>query len=72
MATITTKNNLKISKTTFIDVYDLYNYILENYIELDFHELKDDEISEELRKKVEESKKKSLSSFVNTKTRKLP
>ena len=60
MTTLTVKENLKIKKTSFASIQELYTYILENHIDVNFHELSPLEVSPRLRAKVNRSKKKPL------------
>ena len=65
MTTITLEKSVELKKTKFVDIDDLYQYILSQYIDLDFHELKNNEISANLLKKINLSKDKPMNSFLD-------
>lgn len=67
MTTITIKKNLTLPKTTFKDEKEMILYFIEytNYDILDFYELEEQELNDDLVAKIELSKKKDISDFDN-------
>ena len=57
MTKIKIKNNIKLTKNNFIDIFELYEYIEKEYIlpDLKFHAIKD--LSKEEKKELEKAKK---------------
>ncbi len=69
MTTITIEENIDIKKYKFKNILDLNNY-LDNYLKKNFcatelMELKDNKITIEMKKKMQETKKLDTSNFVN-------
>lgn len=62
MTTITLQDTVKLSKTKFINMTDLYNFIIDNQIITEVWYLDKNDLSNESKKLFEKSKK---SSFIN-------
>jgi hypothetical protein len=59
MTTITLQDNLKLSKTDFIDMIDLYNYIIDNQIVTEMWYIEENDLSIKSKKLLEKSKNSS-------------
>ena len=69
MTTITIEENINIKKYKFKNILDLNNY-LDNYLKKNFcvtelTELKDNKITIEMKKRMQETKKLDASNFMN-------
>ena len=69
MTTITIKKKTKLSKTSFVDVEELLedyrNMCLAEWDYIDLVALSEDEVTDTMKKKVEETKKLPPSAFTN-------
>ncbi|NCQ82650.1 hypothetical protein GW750_07890 [bacterium] len=65
MTTITIDQNIEMTKTHFYDMEELVAYLVESYVDINFTELSKEEVTFDLQKLVNESKKKSTDSFYN-------
>ena len=59
MTTITLQDNLKLSKTDFVNMMDLYNYIIDNQIITEIWYLDENDLSDKSKKLLEKSKRSS-------------
>lgn len=57
MTTITIQDNSKLSKTDFVDMKDLYNYIIDNQIITELGYIEENNLSNKSRQLLENSKK---------------
>jgi hypothetical protein len=67
--TITIKEDIKLDKTEFLNVWEFFGYSMMQSMQskdfdIDFRELKESEVTQELTNLITKSKKKSLHSFV--------
>lgn len=66
MTTITFKEDISI-KTNFVNIKDLYEYIIENQLLTEVWELSQDEINDSMKKNLEKAKMLDDNMFVNLK-----
>lgn len=59
MTTLTLKDDIKLSKTNFSNMLDLYNYIIDNQIVTEIWYINEKELSEKSKKLLEKSRKSS-------------
>lgn len=59
MTTITLEDDVKIRKKKFINMLDLYNYIVENQVITEVWYIEESDLSEKNKKLLEKSKKSS-------------
>jgi len=65
MTTLILENNIELNKTNFVDILDLYDYIVENQIVTECWELSKDQVSSDMLDELNKAKNISRSDFVN-------
>jgi hypothetical protein len=67
MTTLTLQDDIKLQKTTFVNILDLYNFVIDNQLITEFWEFSKDNLDDYLLFDIEKAKKLPDFYFVNLK-----
>lgn len=59
MTTLTLDDNIKLSKTNFVDMLELYNFIVDNQIVTEIWYIEEKDLSDKSKKLLQKSRKSS-------------